>query len=99
MNPSEQYRAAAAELIELAATLEDDRTDAATALGITIRVLQQLVEVEPQRGTAEALHSLGESLQAGGTINPDKLREIAATLQRVAQGHDDLENRMRGLWS
>ncbi|WP_241474134.1 hypothetical protein [Mycolicibacterium neoaurum] len=98
MNPSEQYRAAAAELTELAATLEGGRTDAATALGTTLRVLQQLIEVEPQHGTATALHGLGERLQAGGTINPDKLREIAATQQRVAQGHDDLETQMRGLW-
>lgn len=99
MNPSEQYRTAAAELTELAVTLEGDRTDAATALGITVRVLQQLAEAEPQRGTAEALHGLGERLQEGGTITPDKLREIAATQQRVAQSHDDLANQMRGLWS
>ncbi|AGB27370.1 hypothetical protein QRB38_19845 [Mycobacterium avium subsp. hominissuis] len=99
MNPSEQYRSAAAELTELAAALEGGRTDADTALGITIRVLQQLAEVEPQRGTAEAIHGLGERLQSGGTINPDKLREIAATQHRVAQSHDDLANQMRGLWS
>lgn len=98
-NPSEQYRAAAAEMTEQAGLLEGGHTDADTALGATLRVLERLTEVEPQGGTAQALHGLGERLRSAGTIGPDKLRELAGMLQGVAQNHDELQARLSGIWS
>ena len=99
VNPSEQYRAAGAELTQLAATLEGGGTDAVTALGTTLRVLQQLLEVEPLQGTAGALRALAERHESRGTMNPERLRETAEALQAVAQGHDDAEAQMRQIWS
>jgi len=99
VNPSEQYRAAAAELTELAASLEDAHIDTSTALGTTLRVIERLTEVEPQGGTVQALHGLGERLRSAGTINADKLREIAGAQLRVAQNHDDLQGGLGRLWS
>ena len=91
VNLSEHYRAAAGELAQLAVALEGGDTDTSTALGTTVRLLERLTEVEPQQGTVEALHGLGERLRTAGTTSPDKLREIVGVLQRVAQNHEDLE--------
>lgn len=99
MNPSEHYRAAATELTQLAAALESGDTDAGTALGTAIRLLERLTEVEPQQGTAEALHGLGERLRAAGTTSPEKLHEIVGALHHVAQNHYDLEGGLGAQWA
>lgn len=99
MNPSEHYRAAAAELTQVAAALEGGDTDAGIAVEATVRLLGGLTEVEPDRGTVEALHGLGERLRVAGATSPEKLREIVGVLHRVADNHDGLEGELVRLWS
>lgn len=99
MNPSEHYRAAAAELAQLAAALESGDTDAGTALETAIRLLERLTEMEPDQGTVEALHGLGERLRSAGATSPEKLHGIVGALHRVAQNHDDLEGGLGALWA
>lgn len=99
---AEAYNAAARHLLAIADELATDPTNPeaiAKALRDTLAVLEHLAGVEPNPPLLAALHQKGTDLNTAGTITPDKIREIAHQLGKIAQNYADGAAERAKLWT
>lgn len=98
MNPSGEYRAQAARLLEVAEGLEVGSVEGLVAREATILSLEDVAAVEPGQQTRAATVDLLARVRQTESVTAELIREIAGVLQSVANGHDDMQAQVHGIW-
>ncbi|MBU8821140.1 hypothetical protein KL864_35385 [Mycolicibacterium goodii] len=101
MQLADAYSQAATNLSAVADELATNRNaadHAAAALRNTLAVLEQLDGLEPSPNVRAQLRRLHTDLQSAGTLTPDRVREIAKALGKVAQNNAQFAAQVKNIW-
>lgn len=98
VNPSGEYRAQAARLLEVAEGLEAGSVEGPVAREATIVSLEDVAILEPGQQTRAATVDLVARVRRAEAVSAEFIREIAAVLQSVANGHDEMQAQLHGIW-